>query len=402
MTDGPLRILHVVPSYLPATVYGGTLESVHGLCKGLARLGHEVHVLTTSRDGERDLDVPLGTPVALDGVNVHYYPVRHLRRLFWAPSMAEGLARELERSSIVHVHSVYQWPVVTATRAAYRARVPYVLAPRGMLVPELMRGKSRVVKAAWLELFGRTMVARAARLHLTSVGEQNSARRLGIELPPVCIVPNGVDLPDESEDSPANPGLAAVMAEGPYCVFLGRLSWEKGLDRLFAAMAGTTLRLLIAGQGEAGYRAKLEGLVAEHALVGQVTFVGQVTGADKWALLRGARFLVLPSYSENFGNVVVEAMGVGCPALVTEEVGAAEVVQRANGGRVSQGDSEALRAALLSIDADAPARRELGESGQRYVREHLSQVGVAAAMEQCYRSVLAQTHAGLRASKISV
>src|SRR5262245_58584103 len=144
---GRLRILHVVPSYLPATAYGGPLESVHGLCKGLARMGHEVRVITTSMNGDRDTDVPIDQPVDLDGVTVTYFRCRHLRRLAWAPAMAGALARELASASILHVHSVFQWPVYAASRAAWRAGVPYVLSPRGALVPELFRRKSWLVKS---------------------------------------------------------------------------------------------------------------------------------------------------------------------------------------------------------------------------------------------------------------
>ena len=87
-----MRILHVVPSYIPAYRYGGPNKSVHGLCKGLADLGHDVHVFTTNVDGPGDSDVPLGVPVEIDGVKVWYFTSKRLRRLYWSPEMA----RELE------------------------------------------------------------------------------------------------------------------------------------------------------------------------------------------------------------------------------------------------------------------------------------------------------------------
>src|SRR5262245_35937718 len=90
---GGLRLLHVVPSYLPATVYGGPLYSIHGLCKALAEYGHDVSVFTTNLDGERDMDLPLGTPVERDGVQVSYFPVPRFRRLGWAPAMGRALGR---------------------------------------------------------------------------------------------------------------------------------------------------------------------------------------------------------------------------------------------------------------------------------------------------------------------
>ncbi len=87
-----LRILQVVPTYYPAVRYGGPVRSVHGLSAALARRGHEVHVYTTNLDGPNDLDVPLDTPVDLDGVKVHYFDVPGLRRLHWSPGWAPGSA----------------------------------------------------------------------------------------------------------------------------------------------------------------------------------------------------------------------------------------------------------------------------------------------------------------------
>src|SRR5690242_8046228 len=90
-----MRLLHVVPTYLPATRYGGPIYSVHGLCRALARRGHEVHVLTTNVDGDGDSAVPLDREVGLDGVRVRYYPSRVLRRLYYAPELRERLASEV-------------------------------------------------------------------------------------------------------------------------------------------------------------------------------------------------------------------------------------------------------------------------------------------------------------------
>src|SRR4051812_26407557 len=153
-----VRILHVVPTYLPATRYGGPIYAVHGLCRALAARGHEVDVFTTNVDGDRDSEVPLGAPVTLDGVRVHYFassPAGIRRRFYVSPLMRAALANELVDRDIVHLHSVFLWPTYATARAAERARVPYVVSPRGMLVPELIRRKSRLVKSAWIRLVER-------------------------------------------------------------------------------------------------------------------------------------------------------------------------------------------------------------------------------------------------------
>src|SRR5262245_27002705 len=146
-----MRILHIVPTYLPATRYGGPIFAVHGLCRALAARGHDVHVFTTNVDGDRTSDVPLGVAVPLHGVNVHYF-ASSFRRLYYSPAMSRAL-RGADDFHVVHLHSVFLWPTLAAARAARRAGVPYVVSPRGMLVPELIRRKSSLIKRAWIAAF---------------------------------------------------------------------------------------------------------------------------------------------------------------------------------------------------------------------------------------------------------
>jgi hypothetical protein len=101
----------------------------------LAEAGHDVHVFTTSVDGENDSDVPLGEPVELDGVKVTYFRSRRLRRLYWSPPMRQALAAAIPTFDLVHLHAVYLWPMWAGARIARAHGVPYVSSPRGMLVP---------------------------------------------------------------------------------------------------------------------------------------------------------------------------------------------------------------------------------------------------------------------------
>ena len=74
--------------------------------------------------------------------------------------------------------------------------------------------------------------------------------------------------------------------------------------------------VVIAGDGEPAYRASLDALAAEHGVADRLRFVGHVDDVRKWDLIGQARFLVLPSYSENFGVSVAEALSAGCPMIL--------------------------------------------------------------------------------------
>jgi glycosyltransferase involved in cell wall biosynthesis len=387
-----MRILHVVPYYLPAWRYGGPIRSVHGLCKGLAGLGHDVHVFTTNIDGRGDSDVPLGAAVTIDGVKVWYFASRWLRRLHWSPSLGEALRKQVRSFDLLHLHTIYLWPTTAAARAARRAGVPYLLAPRGMLVPELIRRKNRSVKKAWIASFERRNLAHAAMVHFTSSIEAGEAEKLGIVCKQTCIIPNGIDLDEDAANDDTASAVDQALADRRFLLFIGRVNWEKGLDRLITALPRVhDCDLVIAGNDEGGYRRRLEAIARELGVHDRITFLGTVHGRGKSELLRRACALILPSYSENFGNVVLEAMAAGCPAIVTPEVGAAEIVRRTGGGVVLDGEPESMATGVNNLLAQPQILRQMGERAQAVVNAQFTWEAIARMTDRIYRRILAES-----------
>jgi glycosyltransferase involved in cell wall biosynthesis len=381
-----VRILHVVPTYLPATRYGGPIHAVHGLCRALADRGHQVEVVTTNVDGDRDSNVRCETPVSLDGVEVRYFraasrvvPRRIARRLYVAPELKRDLERRIRTFEIVHLHSVFLWPTFAAARIASRNRVPYVLTPRGMLVPELIRERSRLAKELWLRAVEAGTLRNSAGVHFTSKREWDDAARTGLPLPEPFVVPNGVEPAPES---------ARTRSENTL-LYLGRISWKKGLDRLIDALALVPdVMLTIAGNDEENLTPALEARALRQGVRSRITFLGEVRGDSKAELLESSAALVLPSLSENFGNVVLEAMAAATPVIVTPEVGLADDVRAAGAGLVASGDASALAAAIGQLVSDPPLQREMGARGRRLVAERFTWPVVAERMEREYARIL--------------
>jgi glycosyltransferase involved in cell wall biosynthesis len=333
-----MRILHVVPSYLPAVRYGGPIFTVHGLCRALAAKGHELQVFTTNIDGPGITATPIATPVDLDGIQIRYFPCPLVRRLYWAPALGRALHLELGKLDVVHLHSVFLWPTWAAARAARKARVPYVLSPRGMLVKDLIARRSRLTKSAWIHLIERSNVEQAAALHLTSQLEGTEIERFGWRLPRLAIIPNAIDEP-LSQNGKIASDVEAITSQQPLVLFFGRLSWKKGLDRLLRAFALTPAGILaVVGTDDENFAPQLAKLAAELRIADRVRILPRtVIGSEKERLFGAARLFVLPSYSENFGNTVLEAMRRGVPIVVTPEVGAAEIVRTSRPASLLQG-----------------------------------------------------------------
>jgi glycosyltransferase involved in cell wall biosynthesis len=372
---------------------------VHGLTSALAAQGHDVHVYTTNVDGNRTLPVYVDRPMRLNGVKVWYFPTIFGRRLYRSPEMRKALRLNIVNFDIVHLHSVFLWPTSIAAHVARKANVPFVLSPRGMLVRDLIRRKSPWTKRAWIALFERRNVETAATVHLTSEIEATELKALGFHCARVAVVANGIELPtDKLPYDYSDP-------RRPYVLFLGRLNWKKGLDRLIPAMKQVNnADLLIAGNDEENYRPELEALARRCGVVDRVHFLGAVYGEKKWALLSSAQILAVPSYSENFGNVVLEAMAAGCAVIVTPEVGLASIVHEVGCGLVASGDPANLGVEIKRLLDDHERRQFMGRVGRQTVEARYSWNIIGKQMLDVYNQVLADRDAPftLDTRKVSV
>lgn len=379
-----MKLLHVVPTYWPATRYGGPIHSVHGLCAELARRGHDVAVYTTNVDGPGVSAVPIGVPVDRDGVAITYFATGAGRRFYRAPMLGLALARSLPDFDVVHAHSAFLWPPLAAAHAARRSDVPYVLSPRGMLVPELIARKSALAKKAWIQLFERRSVAAAAAIHVTSDIEGEDLARLGLQAKRLATIANGVDVP-----APIPGRTRLDHLPRPIVLYLGRISWKKGLDRLIPAVAEIdAAQLVIAGNDEEDLLPRLRKLAQEYAVADRTHFVGPVDGMEKWRMLAAADLLVLPSASENFGNALLEAMGAGVPVVTTRAVGLARAITDAGSGVVVEDQSIAgLAAALAALIGDPVLRQRMGANGRRLVRERYTWPAIAGNFEALYAEI---------------
>jgi len=243
-----------------------------------------------------------------------------------------------------------------------------VISPRGMLVPELIERKSRLAKTLWLKLFERRGFAGASAIHFTSPLEWNDARRVGMPLPEPIVIPNGVDVPPRP----------SVTREKRTLLFLGRISWKKGIDSVIEALPSLNARLVVAGPDDENLTPHLRELAARTGA--DVEFLGPVYGDAKHQLLARASLFILLSISENFGNAVLEALAMETPVVLSEGVGVAHEIAAATAGVIGLDEVPAL--------LDDEARRvEMGRNGRELVESRFAWPQIAARMEEAYCSI---------------
>lgn len=393
-----MRILHVTPAYLPAYRYGGPIQSVHALNKYLVRAGAEVTVYTTAIDGPKNLDVPLSVttdlrPVDRDGVQVCYFRPA-LRSWFYSADMRRALAARALDFDIIHITSVFLAASTLGARAARAAGVPYVISPRGSLMTAPLEKKSPLKKRLYMGLLERKNLENADAVHFTTESEKREYESLGYRLRRGLVIPNGLDSDSLSPGDPAAfRKKFGIAPEKKIVLFLGRLSWKKGLDTLIPAFAEVAKEfpdavLVIAGVDGENYRPTLNRLVAESGAGEKVIFTGSADSREKTEAFRNAEVFVLPSYSENFAITVAESMYFGVPVVVSEEVGLAPVVSASGAGLVVRKDTTAIAQAIAEVLRDPARAREMGERGLSTAANKFSYDKVAEAFMGAYKEII--------------
>lgn len=393
MNREPLRVLHVTPIYEPAYVYGGPARSLPMLCRSLVRAGAEVTVLTTNANGATDLDVPLGQPVDLGGVETLYYPRRSPRGLCYSPDLARACEARTAWFDLVHTTGMWTYPPVRAASISRRRGKPYVVSPRGMLMKWEMRHKAWKKRLYFYAVeYGR--LKRSAGIHCTTQAEKDALRGLGLE-GRGFVVANGLDTA-EFEQLPARGRLRerlGIPQDAQVLLFLGRLHAKKGIEDTLAAFKRLSdrypnLHLILSGPDEGGYTATVGRWAAQADLAGRVHLTGKLQDTQRLAAFRDADVFVLLSHSENFGMGVAEAMACGLPVVVSEEVGISPWVVRWNAGLSVRRDSEAAAQAIANLLDHPEEAHAMGERGQCLVASEFSADAMGRQMLAKYDEIL--------------
>lgn len=344
-----------------------------GLSKALREMGVSSETVTTDLGSEGAQLVDSGQPVEFNGVKVRYFsrllPERLPRDFALSPKLSRWLKAHVKDYDIVNIHGLFSYPNTVAARAAHHADVPYVLRPCGMLDPFCLT-QSRLKKSAYLRLFDSTILRNAAAVSFTTEQEAEASYKVRGQ-GRSAIIPLGVGAAKELGDGATAPfaptGKKVIL-------FLSRLDPIKGLDLLLPALARLKTRrddflAVIAGGGRAAYESKVKADVASYGIENEVLLTGFIEGGKKRQLLEEATCFVLPSYHENFGVSVAEAMAAGCPVVISDRVNIHTEVSAAGAGRVVACDAVEICNALDDVLSDEAVRLVMATNAQRLVRE---------------------------------
>lgn len=402
-----MKILHVQHSLDPRS--GGPSEALRELVAHQTQLGLKVQITATDAQtihpwSARQAYVQgLHEDPRFFGVGLYigkaYGRSRPWSRFSFSPACARHLREKFadpqRRPDVVHIHGVFSHLTHAAAIEARRFGIPYLIRPAGSLNANCLKLGSSWLKTVLLRKGGVAEDLRlAAALHATSERERDELQAFA---PGVTteVIPHGLRLPE-----PGTVATAAFYTQFPdlrrhrYWLYMSRIAPKKRLDLLLEAfaqrrVAGSKWHLVIAGT-EDGLQASVRRIIRQHQLADVVHFTGFLQGAVKQGAIQGAEAVALTSEDENFGVIIVEAMGHGKPVLVTPGVDTHRYVQAAEAGIITAYDARQIADDMEKLERTN--RGEMGQRGRVYAEAHLSWHSTCQRLLDLYRHVVSHAH----------
>lgn len=367
------KILHTISSMNLSA--GGPTSCLWNLVKGLQKESVDVSVLTFAPGSGDKLvsDESLIKTVSLPRFPRYGFSLEYRNAL-------EGY----KDVNLIHANALWQYNTHAAAAFARKHKIPLVISLHGMLYPEGLK-KSKWIKKISLMLYQRKDIRQSTVLHATCHQEMEYIRALGYKNP-IAVIPNSIEMPTLTK-------AGSALNKTPFRIgFIGRLAPIKNLENLIKAWSDAGAgyhdwELVLIGDGEVSYTSHLKDL-ASSLQVPNIKFTGFLSGEAKDEVVDSLSFLVLPSKSENFGMVVLEALLRGIPVIASKGTPWEELDTHRCGWWVYN-DVENLSATIRkAITLPEQERIAMGEQGINLVRNHYSVDVVARKMLNLYKWIL--------------
>ncbi len=398
-----MRILQIVPSI--SLIYGGPSQMILGLAPALAQQGIRVTVITTNSNGDtgqETLEVPLNQVIEQDGYQIIYFKCAPFRRYKFSIDLFRWLNRHAHEFDLAHIHALFSPISSIAATICRRHKLPYILRPLGTLDPADLQ-KKRKLKQLYAAVLESPNLANAAAVHFTSEQEAKVSERFG-RVTKDLVLPLGVAKLEEKYSEVIHYERKKIILDKynisgnfPLILFMSRIDPKKGLDVLIPALEkllseNFKFHFVLAGTNpqDLSYEQKIKQQIEASELKNCTTITGFITGELKSVLLQAADLFVLPSYYENFGIAVAEAMVVGTPVAISDQVHISNEVRDSKSGWVCEVNTQALANILREALRKPEERQYRGLQAQQYALQHYSWDAIASKIIMKYRDIISQ------------
>ena len=375
-----MRIIHTIAG--TRVDHGGTSRSVPNLCSSISSHGWDVELIAG-----RPADSGIRSNAPSESVGMTWLQESTTSR-HWGMyrRFSDAVGKAICTESVVHDHGLWLATNRATAAVARRMSTARIVSPRGMLSQWSMNNGRWKKRIAWW-LFQHRDLLTATAFHATGHQEAEDLRALGFEQP-IAVIPNGIVFPDVMPQPEDNGDTTRTKK----CLFLSRIHKVKGLLNLLHAWKDAAQnenwKLILAGPDENGHQRDVRQLANSLGLTDQIEFAGPVTDQEKWQLYRDSDLFVLPSFSENFGIVIAEALAAGLPVITTTPTPWEALKERNLGWWVDPeipALTDALRAAIQLSDSERVA---MGNAGAVWATQQFGWDGIAEQMIEFYQWLL--------------
>ena len=357
-----LQVITAIPKAAGTSVFCGELAN------GLAELGHDVTIAVVN-------------PNTLD-----QYPLDSRVKLISLSSILTTIASTTEDYDVVHIHGIWSLALHKISKWAIKNNIPIVWSPHGMLQKWAIKNKwwKKIVALA---LYQWSDLVKASLLHATAESEVEDIRRLGLRNK-VVLAPLGVRTELGISSHELRTGIKKTL------LFVSRVQKKKGLPVLIEAWATLPSdirkcwQVRIVGPDQDNHIAELK-LQCERLNVSKdFIFTGPKYGCDLDEEYSTAHLFVLPTHSENFGSVVIEALSRGIPVICSQGAPWKDLLEY-RCGWWPKDSVDALTDALVDAMQCSDAERiQMGRRGRMLVAEKYTWDAVCSAILRGYKEIL--------------
>lgn len=347
-----MKILQVVERFYPRA--GGAELHVFYVSRELAKLGHDVTVVTSSSVAQQDVPGLSNKGLTLrnslpnlpryevngDGVKIYRFgPRLALYTLYVVPGLIRYLFNHLQEYDVVHVHQYLHAEPSLVFITSKLTKTPFVLTAHDMI--SSYGGFRELIKKCADAAFGRIVLRSAAALIALTPINREQYLQLGAPEGRISIVPNGI-APEDFRNLKTSSQLLQDLANPEHLVlFVGRLVSYKGPQYIVQAIADVlqeypSTKFVFIGQDD-GYGVELVRLAASERVSDSCIFTGQVSDEKLKEFYATADVFVLPSSCEAFGIAALESIAAGTPVVLADLGGLSYILSEIGGYPIGMG-----------------------------------------------------------------
>jgi glycosyltransferase involved in cell wall biosynthesis len=375
---------------------GGTTFFVSDLSDELAKIGVDVMLFSNTLKNKdsnfKDLYLPKNKDIKIQLIE---HQDNFISKIF-AASYRKELTKSIinENVNLMHITGLWEPSVHASFALARKHLIPTIVSPQGMLEPWALNNNFYKKKFSWY-LYQNRDLKYINVFHATAEQEAENLKRLGLKQP-IAIIPNGINL--ENYDKTQNISkfdnnklYGAKKDDRRKLLYLSRIHPKKGLINLVKAwekLKSNKWKVIVAGPDEGGHRQEVEKLISEKKLSQYFEFIGPVEGKSKYDLYKSSDLFILPTYSENFGIVVAEALMSGLPVITTKGAPWEGLIKNNCGWWIDIGVDPMIKTLKIALSLSPEILDQMGNRGKIYAENNFGYASIAKKMLEVYDWIL--------------